>query len=148
MVFYLWIMLKITCLMKKQGERHQTPTIAQSLLWRAEEGARAEDQGATVGAKADPNQGSKELVTIVVKKGNSSYSKILGIGDISLRTNLGCQLILKNVRHVADLRLNLLSGITLDRQGFESHFANGMWKLSKGSLIVAKGKACCSLYKT
>ena len=41
-----------------------------------------------------------------------------------------------------------MSGFTLDKQGYKSHFAKGKWKLTKGSLIVAKGEACCTLYKT
>ena len=30
-----------------------------------------------------------------VKMGNTSYSKIAGIGDICLKTNVGCTLVLK-----------------------------------------------------
>lgn len=39
----------------------------------------------------------------MVLMGNSRYSKILGIGDISFLTNLGYHLTLKYVRHIADL---------------------------------------------
>ena len=46
----------------------------------------------------------------VVKMGNSSYSKIVGIGDVCIKTNVGCMLILKDVLHVPDLRMNVLSG--------------------------------------
>ena len=41
-----------------------------------------------------------------------------------------------------------MSGFTLDKQGYKSHFAKGKWKLTKGSLIAAKGEACYTLYKT
>ncbi|KAF8387595.1 hypothetical protein HHK36_026248 [Tetracentron sinense] len=83
-----------------------------------------------------------------VKMGNTSHSKIMGIGDVCIQTNVGCTLTMKDVRHVPDLRLNLISGIALDRQGYENYFGNGRWKLTMGSLVVAKGKACCTLYKT
>ncbi|KAF8409097.1 hypothetical protein HHK36_005170 [Tetracentron sinense] len=53
-----------------------------------------------------------------------------------------------DVQHVPDLRLNLISGIALDRQGYENYFGNGRWKLTMGFLVVPKGKACCTLYKT
>ena len=83
-----------------------------------------------------------------VKMGNDSFSKICGVGDICITTNVGCTLVLKDVRHVPDLRLNLMSGLALDRQGYVSQFGENAWKLTRGSLVVAKGKVCCTLYKT
>ena len=55
---------------------------------------------------------------------------------------------LKDVRHVPDLCLNLMSGLILDKQGYENHFGKGKWKLTKSSLVVSKRKACYTLYKT
>ncbi|KAA8532467.1 hypothetical protein F0562_032500 [Nyssa sinensis] len=83
-----------------------------------------------------------------VKMGNTSHSKIVGIGDVCIRTSVGCMMTLRDMRHVPDLRLNLISGIALDREGYVNYFGNGIWKLTKGSLVVARGKACCALYKT
>lgn len=83
-----------------------------------------------------------------VKMGNKSSANIVGVGDILVKTNVGCLLTLKNVNHVPDLRLNLLSVKELDREGFRNTFSDGKWKLSKGSLIVARGQLCCTLYKT
>ncbi|KAA8550233.1 hypothetical protein F0562_001917 [Nyssa sinensis] len=83
-----------------------------------------------------------------VKMGNTSHSKIVGIGDVCIRTSVGYMMTLRDVRHVPDLRLNLISGIALDREGYMNYFGNGVWKLTKGSLVVARGKACCTLYKT
>ena len=83
-----------------------------------------------------------------VRMGNSSVAKILGIGDICMKTDVGCTLVLKEVRHVLDLRLNLISGLALDRDGYVSMFGQGAWKLSRGSMTVARGKAYCTLYKT
>ncbi|GKU92547.1 hypothetical protein SLEP1_g6259 [Rubroshorea leprosula] len=41
-----------------------------------------------------------------------------------------------------------IMGVALDEEGYAHYFGNGNWKLTKGSMVVAKGKACCSLYKT
>ncbi|CAL5398813.1 unnamed protein product [Camellia sinensis] len=38
--------------------------------------------------------------------------------------------------------------MALDRQGYENYFGKGIWKLKKGSLVVAKGQAIGTLYKT
>ena len=80
--------------------------------------------------------------------GNFCHSKIVGMGDVFFETNIGCKLKLKYIRHVLDLHLNLISGFALDKQGYENHFDKGKWKLTKGSLVVAKGESCCTLYKT
>ncbi|GKU96422.1 hypothetical protein SLEP1_g9661 [Rubroshorea leprosula] len=41
-----------------------------------------------------------------------------------------------------------IMGVALDEEGYAHYFGNGSWKLTKGSMVVAKGSACCSLYKT
>jgi GAG-pre-integrase domain len=72
----------------------------------------------------------------------------VGIGDICLQTDMGCRLILKDVRHIPDLRLNLISDDALDKDGFKHYLGGGEWKLSKGSMVVARGKSWNSLYGT
>ena len=84
----------------------------------------------------------------VVKKSSSIYSKIVRIDDVCIKTNVGCMLMLKNVRHVPDLGMNAFSTLAIDRAGFCNHLGNGRWKLSKGSLVVARGHACCGMYRT
>ncbi|CAH9079859.1 unnamed protein product [Cuscuta europaea] len=83
-----------------------------------------------------------------VKMGNSSSSGIAGIGDIQIKTSTGSTITLKDVRHVPDLRLNLLSVVCLDEQGYDNHFNRGTWKMSKGVLTIARGHVCGTLYKT
>ena len=83
-----------------------------------------------------------------VKMGNDSYADIVGIGDICVRANTGYTLILKDVRHVPDIRLNLISTHVLDKEGYDNYFHDGKWRLSKGSLVFARGKIYCTLYKT
>jgi hypothetical protein len=52
------------------------------------------------------------------------------------------------VRHIPDMHLNLIFISVLDKEGYESHLGNGKWKLFKGLLVFARGKICCTLYKT
>ena len=72
--------------------------------------------------------------------GNKGTSNIVGIGDGKIKTILGYELFLKDVRHIVDLQLNLLSIERLDDEGFESRFGGGRWKLIKGSLAVASAR--------
>ena len=78
--------------------------------------------------------------------GNSGVSKIVGIGDVCLETTIGNKLVLKDVRHVPDIRLNLISTGRLDDEGFTNSFGESKWKLTKGSLVVARGKKQNTLY--
>jgi len=48
--------------------------------------------------------------------------------------------MLKDVRHVPDMCLNLISAGKLDDVGLVNHFGGGMRKLTNESIIVAKGK--------
>ena len=53
-----------------------------------------------------------------VKMRNTTMSNIVRIRDICIQANVGYQLKLEDVRHVPDLRLNLMSRIALDKEGF------------------------------
>lgn len=75
-----------------------------------------------------------------VRMRKSGVSKICGIGDIHLETNIGCSFLLKDVRHVPDLRLSLISAEKLDDECYLNQFGSGRWKLTKGSLVVDKGR--------
>jgi len=77
---------------------------------------------------------------------NQVSSKIVGIGDITMTTNTGCKLVLKDVRHVPNIRLNLISVGKLDNAGLVNHFGGGKWKLTNGSSIIARGIKEGSLY--
>ena len=56
--------------------------------------------------------------------GNSSYSKIVGIGDVCIETNVGSTMMLKAVRHVPDLRMNVFSTLVMDRAGYCNYLGN------------------------
>ena len=74
-----------------------------------------------------------------VRMGNSVVCKIVGIGDIFLEASIGNKLVLKDVRHVLDIHLNLISTSRLDDERFTNSFGESKWKLTKGSLVVARG---------
>ncbi|CAJ2642239.1 unnamed protein product [Trifolium pratense] len=83
-----------------------------------------------------------------VKMGNEGVCKIVGMGDVWVETSIGCKLQLKNVRHVPDIRLNLISIKTLDIEGYHTYFGGGgICKITKGSLVVAKEQSPTSLYR-
>ena len=73
-------------------------------------------------------------------------SNIVGIEDICLETSIGNKLLLKDVRHVPDIRLNFISTDILDDEGFTNAFGESTWKLTKGSLVVARGKKQNTFY--
>ena len=43
-----------------------------------------------------------------IMMGNNEECKIVGVGNVCLTTSTGCRLILKDVRHTLDIRLNLI----------------------------------------
>ena len=63
-----------------------------------------------------------------------------------LSTNNSTTLVLKNVKHIPDIRMNLISTGKLDDEGFCNTFSGSQWKLTKGAMVVAKGKKHSSLY--
>ena len=60
-----------------------------------------------------------------VKMGNTARSNIVGIRDIFIQTNVSYQLMMRDVKLVPYLCLNLMSIITLDKEGFQNYFGNG-----------------------
>ncbi|KAL4559836.1 hypothetical protein LXL04_031982 [Taraxacum kok-saghyz] len=84
----------------------------------------------------------------IVKMGNNGFSKIAGVGDICMKFDTGMELVLHNVKHVPDMRLNLISAGLLDDDGYDNTFGGGKWELARGSLIVARGVRSSKLYMT
>lgn len=56
---------------------------------------------------------------------NDGVCKIYDIGDMLVEANVGCNLFLKNVRHVSDMRIYLISIGALNDEGYRSHFVEG-----------------------
>ena len=57
--------------------------------------------------------------------GNLSYSKIVGISNVCIKTNVGSIVTLKDVRHVLDLRMNVFSTLAMDQAGYCIYLGNG-----------------------
>ena len=55
-------------------------------------------------------------------------------------------MLLRDVRHVPEVRLNLISAGPLDDEGYTGSIRNGAMKFSKGSLIVARARKVNTLY--
>ena len=76
-----------------------------------------------------------------VKMGNDGACRIIGIGNVCLLTSMGCcRMLLKDVRHIPDIRLSQTSTGRLDDEGYSGNFRNGTWKFYKGNLIVARAR--------
>ena len=69
----------------------------------------------------------------VVNMGNKSVFEIERIGDICIQTSMGCTLTRKDVQHIPDLRLNLISVHMLDKDGYNHFISSGNWNLTKES---------------
>ena len=82
----------------------------------------------------------------VLKMGNDGVSKVIGVGDVCLQTNMGMQLLLRGVKYAPNVRFNLISVWILDDAGYDNHFGSGKWKLTKGNLVVANGEKNSKLY--
>ena len=65
-----------------------------------------------------------------VKIQNDGLAQVACIGDICLETSFGTRLVLKDVKHIPDIRMNLTSTRRLDYEGFYSLQGCGKWKLS------------------
>ena len=56
--------------------------------------------------------------------------------------------LLEKVRHIPDLRRNLISVGQLDDEGHAILFVGGTWKVTKGVRVLARGKKTSTLYMT
>jgi hypothetical protein len=81
-----------------------------------------------------------------VLMGNNVACKIVGIGTIRIRMHDGIMRTLTNVRHIPDLKKNLISLGTLDSLGYKYYGEGGVIRVSKGSLVVMKGNKFDGLY--
>ncbi|GJT15646.1 retrovirus-related pol polyprotein from transposon TNT 1-94 [Tanacetum coccineum] len=71
---------------------------------------------------------------------------IAGIGDVILKTSFGTSWTLKDVRYIPNLKRRLISVGQLDEEGYHVGFGDQQWKVTKGSLVGARGNKRGSLY--
>ena len=81
-----------------------------------------------------------------VRLGDDKPCKIIGMGTVLIKQQNGNQWLLKEVRHVLDLRKNRISIGQLGGEGCVTTFTDKTWKITKGSLVIAKGGKVGTLY--
>ncbi|KAL6347533.1 hypothetical protein AAG906_026057 [Vitis piasezkii] len=79
---------------------------------------------------------SKGIVLI----GNNASCKIAGIGTVIIKMFDGVVRTLGDVKHVSDVKRNLISLSTLDSKEYKYIGEDGVLKVSKGVLVVMKGQ--------
>ncbi|KAM3266294.1 hypothetical protein P3L10_003288 [Capsicum annuum] len=82
----------------------------------------------------------------MLKIENNDEVKVLGIGTSCLESNNDSKLVLNNVKHAPDVRLNLISLGNLDDEGYVNTLDASQWKLTRGSMIVDRGHKFSNLY--
>jgi hypothetical protein len=73
---------------------------------------------------------------------------IVGMGDVRIRVHSDSVWKLQKVRHVPDLKKNLISVGQLDDEEHSANFQGGKWKVSIGARILAQGYKTSTLYMT
>ena len=79
---------------------------------------------------------------------DGSTLDVVGMGDIRILLPNGSIWLLENVRHIPNLRRNLISVGQLDDEGHAIIFVGGPWKVTKGARVLAFGKTTGTLYMT
>ena len=69
---------------------------------------------------------------------NNASGKIAGVGTIRIKIFDGIVRMLANMKHVLDLKRNLILFRTLDSKGYKYTGEGGALKLRKGALVVMK----------
>ncbi|KAH9650990.1 hypothetical protein KPL70_026576 [Citrus sinensis] len=82
----------------------------------------------------------------IVVMGNDSSCRVVGRGSIRLRVFDGMIRKLRDVRHVPDLKRNLISLGMLDKTGCLVKLESGTLKVLKWSMVVMKGNMSNGLY--
>ncbi|KAG8485820.1 hypothetical protein CXB51_019217 [Gossypium anomalum] len=84
----------------------------------------------------------------VVRMGNDSSSKVIGIdiGIVKIKMHDGTIRTLSDVKYVPDLRKNLISLSILYLKGCRINIESSGIKVSRGGLVLLKGKKTGSLY--
>ncbi|XP_022889192.1 uncharacterized protein LOC111404645 [Olea europaea var. sylvestris] len=79
--------------------------------------------------------------------GDDQPCDVVGKGEIQIKLN-GSVWKLKDVRHIPNLRKNLISVGQLSNEGYVITFNSDIWKVSRGAMTIARGKKNCTLYTT
>ena len=83
----------------------------------------------------------------MVQMDNDATCLVIGIGTVKIKMFDGVVRVLSNVRHVPNLRKNLISSGVLDDLGYSYSSNGGIMKITKGALMVIKGQKINTLYR-
>ncbi|GJS90427.1 retrovirus-related pol polyprotein from transposon TNT 1-94 [Tanacetum coccineum] len=81
----------------------------------------------------------KEFNGGMVLLGDNRACSIMGTGKVRVQMKDDSSFVLENVRYIPELKRNLISLGTLDREGYTVKLQNGRVKVIKGSLMVLSG---------
>ena len=73
---------------------------------------------------------------------------VVGMGDVRILLPNVFVWLLEEVRHIPNLRRNLISVGQLDDERHAILFVGGTWKVTKGASVLARGKKKGTLYMT
>ena len=79
---------------------------------------------------------------------DGSALDVVGMGDVQILLPNGSVWLLENVRHILDLRRNLISVGQFNDEGHAILFVDGTWKLTKRAKVLARGNKIGTLYMT
>ena len=82
----------------------------------------------------------------MVQIGNDATCPVIGIGTVKIKMFDGVVRVFNNIRHVPDLRKNLISLGVLDDFGYSYSSKGGIMKNTKGVLMVMRGQKVGTLY--
>ena len=83
----------------------------------------------------------------MVQMGNDATCPVIEIGTVKIKMFDVVVRVLSNVKHVPNLRKNLISLGVLNDLGYSYSSKGGIMKITKGALMVMKGQKVRTLYK-
>ena len=78
--------------------------------------------------------------------GDDETCKTVGKSKAKIKLNNGSEWMLKDVRHILAMKINMISTRKLGDSGCFTTFGETWWKITKGSLVIAKGDRVGTLY--
>ena len=79
---------------------------------------------------------------------DGSALDVVGMGDVRILLPNRFVWLLEKVRHIPELRRNLILVGQLDDEGHAILFVGSTWKVTKGARVLAHGKKTGTLYMT
>ena len=68
------------------------------------------------------------------------------MGKVQIKLNNGNEWMLKYVRHIPSMKINMISTGKFGDSGFVSMFGKTWWKISEKELVISKGDRIGTLY--